>query len=130
MWSNSSATRGIGTEGSPDRVEVSLNSGERATRHRAAALQTSGALTSERLYLFSTWALDRLLPGEAVWLACDLLVAGLDTPALAELAGEPPTSLTLADGEPLVRTMLAELGIEPVNTTQAACSSHATSRAR
>jgi hypothetical protein len=63
--------------------------------------------------------LDLLQPGEAVWLACDLLVAGFETPALIELAGESPTSLTRADGEPLVRQMLTELGIEPVNTTQA-----------
>ncbi|MFI9503359.1 hypothetical protein [Nocardia sp. NPDC052566] len=39
--------------------------------------------------------LDLLSPEEAVWLACDLLVAGIDTPALRELAGESPTGLTL-----------------------------------
>lgn len=60
-----------------------------------------------------------LLPESTVWLACDLLVAGVDTPAVMELAGESPTRLTLADAEPLVRRMLHELGIEPVDAGQA-----------
>jgi len=37
-------------------------------------------------------ALD-LEPDKAVWLAYDLLVDGVDTPALCELAGESPTRL-------------------------------------
>jgi hypothetical protein len=63
--------------------------------------------------------LDLLRPGEAVWLACDLLVAGVETSALVELAGESPTGLTLADAVPLVRRMLAELGIEPIDRSRA-----------
>lgn len=49
---------------------------------------------------------------DAVWLACDLLVAGVDTPAVAELAGEP------FEGTPglreIVLRMFAELGIAPI----------------
>ncbi|WP_306749529.1 hypothetical protein [Saccharothrix yanglingensis] len=62
---------------------------------------------------------DLLSPDEAVWLACDLLVAGVETPALLELAGESPTRLTLADAAPLVRQTLAELGAEPIDASQA-----------
>jgi hypothetical protein len=61
-----------------------------------------------------------LLPENTVWLACDLLMAGVETPAVVELAGESPTQLTLGDAVPLVRQVLAELGVEPVDTTQAA----------
>lgn len=61
-----------------------------------------------------------LVPGTAVWLACDLLVAGVETPAVMELAGESPTGLTRGDAEPLVRRMLSEMGIEPLDTGQAA----------
>ena len=39
----------------------------------------------ERLLLLNA---HRLLPSQAVWLACDLLVAGVETPAVVELAGE------------------------------------------
>jgi hypothetical protein len=63
--------------------------------------------------------LEDLRPDEAVWLACDLLVAGIETPAVLELAGEPPNRLVRADAVPLVRQMLAELGVEPVDTSQA-----------
>lgn len=62
---------------------------------------------------------DLLRPDEAVWLACDLLVAGVETPMLLELAGESPTRLTLADAVPLVRQTLTELGVEPIDTSQA-----------
>lgn len=60
-----------------------------------------------------------LRPDEAVWLACDLLVAGVETPTLLELAGESPIRLILADAVPLVRQTLAELGVEPIDTAQA-----------
>jgi hypothetical protein len=62
---------------------------------------------------------DLVRPGEAVWLACDLLVAGVETPTLAELAGESPTRLTLSDAVPLVRQTLAELGVVPIDASQA-----------
>jgi hypothetical protein len=62
--------------------------------------------------------LDVLRPGAAVWLACDLLLAGVETPAVLEVA-ESPTQLTAAEAMPLVGQMLAELGVEPVDTSQA-----------
>lgn len=58
-------------------------------------------------------------PGDAVWLACELLAAGVDSPTLAELAGESPTRLTSSDAVPLVRQTLAELGIVPIAASQA-----------
>lgn len=62
---------------------------------------------------------DRLLrlnagllpPDQAVWLACDLLVAGYETPAVIELAGESPTQLWTWEADPLTDRVLAELGI-------------------
>ncbi|GGU20877.1 hypothetical protein [Lentzea flava] len=51
-----------------------------------------------------------LLPDQAVWLACDLLLAGYETPALVELAGESPTDLRGCDAEALADRVLAELG--------------------
>lgn len=62
---------------------------------------------------------DRLHPGDAVWLACDLLIAGVETPALPELAGESPARLTLADGGPLIRQVLAGLGVERIDVVRA-----------
>lgn len=58
--------------------------------------------------------------GAAVRLACDLLVAGIDRPGVVELAIESTTALLRSEGEPLVRRMLSELGVEPVDTTEAA----------
>lgn len=58
-------------------------------------------------------------PDAAIRLACDLLVAGGNSPALVELAGESPTRLRIADAGPLVRQMLVELGVEPVDRGQA-----------
>jgi hypothetical protein len=63
--------------------------------------------------------LDLVEADEAVWLACDLLVAGAETPTLMELAGESPTQLLHADAVPLVRQMLAELGVAPVEASRA-----------
>jgi hypothetical protein len=61
---------------------------------------------------------DALRPGDAVWLACDLLVAGIESPAVVELAGEPPTRLERSDAVLLVRRLLAEIGVEPVDPGQ------------
>jgi len=58
-------------------------------------------------------------PDRAVWLACDLLIAGLDTPALCELAGESPTRLEKGEAGALVRQFLVELGFEPMTSEQA-----------
>ncbi|PWK90716.1 hypothetical protein C8D88_101736 [Lentzea atacamensis] len=61
---------------------------------------------------------DRLLPSQAVWLACDLLVAGIGTPAVVELAGESPAGLLADDAELLADRVLAELGIPRLNREQ------------
>ncbi|MBE1463680.1 hypothetical protein [Kibdelosporangium phytohabitans] len=59
------------------------------------------------LRLNAELVVDLLRPDESVWLACDLLVAGVETPTLAELAGESPTQLRVADAVPLVRQTLS-----------------------
>jgi hypothetical protein len=46
---------------------------------------------------------------DVVRLACDLLVAGIDTPSIVELAALP-YSATMNDVDPLFRAMLVELG--------------------
>jgi hypothetical protein len=52
-------------------------------------------------------------------LACDLLVAGLDTPATVEVAGLRRDA-TLGDSEELLRSMLEEHGVQiPVPQTDA-----------
>ncbi|MGM1061436.1 hypothetical protein [Saccharothrix sp. Mg75] len=76
-------------------------------------------LRERLLRLNADLIVDLLRPDEAIWLACDLLVAGVESPALLELAGEPPSRFTLADAVPLVRRTLAELGVEPVDTSRA-----------
>ncbi|SES45420.1 hypothetical protein SAMN04488000_13627 [Lentzea albida] len=58
-------------------------------------------------------------PERAVWTACDLLVAGLDTPALCELAGESPTRLEAGDAAALVRQVVVELGLKPMTHDEA-----------
>jgi hypothetical protein len=58
-------------------------------------------------------------PERVVWLACDLLVAGLDSPALRELAGESPTRLEQSEANALVRQVLVELGIELMTEDEA-----------
>ncbi|MFJ8960160.1 hypothetical protein ACIRG5_12310 [Lentzea sp. NPDC102401] len=50
-------------------------------------------------------------PERVVWLACDLLIAGLDSPTLRELAGESPARLEQRDADALVRQVLVELGV-------------------
>jgi len=62
---------------------------------------------------------DRLRPEYAVWLACDLLMAGVESPAVMELAGESPTRLSSAHAVPLVRQALSELGIGSIDSLQA-----------
>jgi len=60
---------------------------------------------------------DKLDVANAVGLACDLLVAGVDTPATVEVAGlSSSTPPVHPDVAPLVVAMLAELGMRmPVN---------------
>jgi hypothetical protein len=79
----------------------------------------SDELRERVLRLNADLLVDLLRPDDAIWLACDLLVAGVETPTLLELAGESPTRLTLADAVPLVRQTLVELGVEPIDTSQA-----------
>lgn len=62
----------------------------------------------------------RLFPAEPVRLACDLLLAGIESPAIVALACESPARLTISDGEPILRQLLTELEIEPLNEYQAA----------
>jgi hypothetical protein len=64
--------------------------------------------------------LCRLFPAEPVRLACDLLAAGIESPAIIALACESPTRLAVSDGEPVLRQLLTKLQIEPLNEYQAA----------
>jgi hypothetical protein len=52
-----------------------------------------------------------LVPDQAVWLTCDLLLAGYETPAVVELAGESPTLLHGQDADMLADRVLTELGM-------------------
>jgi hypothetical protein len=63
-------------------------------------------------------ALD-IEPDRAVWLACDLLLDGVDTPALCELAGESPTRLDKWETRDRLRQVLEELGIPPMSYEEA-----------
>ncbi|MET9226932.1 hypothetical protein [Lentzea sp. NPDC003310] len=58
-------------------------------------------------------------PERAVWTACDLLIAGVDSPALCELAGESPTRLEASAAAALVRQVLVELGHTPMTHDEA-----------
>ncbi|MEV0146489.1 MULTISPECIES: hypothetical protein [unclassified Nonomuraea] len=58
------------------------------------------------------------LPGsvtDAGWLACELVEAGLDTPAVWELAGHALSIGAMKEVEPLVRQVLAESGFPPID---------------
>lgn len=62
---------------------------------------------------------ERVETDAAVWLACDLLVAGVDTPALCELAGESPARLDARKARPLIRRVFAELDVPLMAEEQA-----------
>ena len=65
---------------------------------------------SRRVTLLNAeYSLAKAKGSECVWLACDLLVAGVDGPAVAELAAAS-TDMSFSDGEPLIVAMLDELG--------------------
>lgn len=64
-------------------------------------------------------AATRLSTEDAIRLACDLLVAEVDTPAVVELAGASVRSTYTPDAALLVEQMLAELGIEQMSQRQA-----------
>ncbi len=76
-------------------------------------------LREQLLRLNADQADHNIEPERVVWLACDLLIAGLDTPALCELAGESPTRLEKGEAGALVRQFLVELGMEPMTHEQA-----------
>ncbi|USX50076.1 hypothetical protein [Lentzea sp. HUAS12] len=52
-------------------------------------------------------------------LACDLPVAGVESPAVAELAGEAPTQLRSEDATALFGRVVAELGLPRLTLEQA-----------
>ncbi|GGU20886.1 hypothetical protein [Lentzea flava] len=72
-------------------------------------------LRDRLLRLNAAFVANEVQPDVAVRLACDLLEAGVDSPALRELAGESPTRLTVRQVRPLVAAALAELRL-PVLT--------------
>jgi hypothetical protein len=55
----------------------------------------------------------------AVWLACDLLLAGVESPAVIELAGESPSGLRSEEATALFEQSLAELGLPTLTQEQA-----------
>ncbi|GLY78436.1 hypothetical protein [Actinoallomurus iriomotensis] len=63
--------------------------------------------------------LAKLFPGEPVWIACGLLVAGIETPAVIALACESPTRLVVREGRPLVQRLLSELALDAMGVHQA-----------
>jgi hypothetical protein len=75
---------------------------------------------SRRLALANArYSLGMTAVGDCVRLACNLIVAGVDGPAVVELAGESP-NLTRLDGTPLVGAMFEELGLPRVAEETAA----------
>ncbi|MEU6426605.1 hypothetical protein ABZ860_11940 [Microbispora sp. NPDC046973] len=52
---------------------------------------------------------------EAGWLACELIEAGLNSPAVWELAGYAMSIGSMTEVEPLVREVLVESGLPPID---------------
>lgn len=74
----------------------------------------------DRLMRFNAEVADGVLESrDTVGFACDLLLAGLDTPAMRELAGESPVQQRASETYDLARQMLVELGVEPMTYDQA-----------
>jgi hypothetical protein len=84
-------------------------------RERLDRLQAAAVLDHDTSDVF----LIELFPGEPVRIACDLLVAGVETPAVIALACESPTRLALREGRPLVRRLLSELPLDAMSVHQA-----------
>lgn len=84
-------------------------------RERLERLHAAAVLDQDTSDLF----LAKLFPGEPVWIACELLVSGIETPTVIALACESPTRLTLQEGRPLVRKLLSELAPDPMNIHRA-----------
>ncbi|MEW9551212.1 hypothetical protein [Nonomuraea sp. NPDC050783] len=55
---------------------------------------------------------------DAGWMACDLIGAGIDTPSTLELAGYALSVGSLSEIEPLLRQVLADCGMPPVDIQQ------------
>jgi hypothetical protein len=55
---------------------------------------------------------------DAGWMACDLIGAGIDTPSTLELAGHALSIGSLSEIEPLLRQVLFECGMPPIDTRQ------------
>ena len=56
---------------------------------------------------------------EAGWLACELIEAGLDTPAVWELAGHALSIGPMAEIQPLVVEVFIEAGFPPIDVERA-----------
>jgi hypothetical protein len=82
-------------------------------------VELSAELDRRVALLNASFSLGPVPAGDCVWLACDLLVAGVDTPAVTELAGAPP-DLTFVDGAALIAAMLDELGLPRLDEITAA----------
>ncbi|MBB2748838.1 UNVERIFIED_ORG: hypothetical protein FHR35_008741 [Microbispora rosea subsp. rosea] len=52
---------------------------------------------------------------EAGWLACELIEAGLDSPAVWELAGCALSTGSMTEVEPLIREVMTESGFPPID---------------
>jgi hypothetical protein len=57
---------------------------------------------------------------DAGWLACELIEAGLDTPAVWELAGQVLSIGPMTEVEPLVRQVMVESGFPPIDLQRTA----------
>ncbi|MFI6321222.1 hypothetical protein ACIBG8_27040 [Nonomuraea sp. NPDC050556] len=55
---------------------------------------------------------------DAGWLACDLIGVGVDTPTTLELAGHALSIGSMAEIEPLIRQVLTECDMPPIDTQQ------------
>ncbi|MEV4398283.1 hypothetical protein [Nonomuraea sp. NPDC049607] len=55
---------------------------------------------------------------DAGWMACELIGAGVDTPSTIELAGYALSIGSLSEIEPLLRQVLSECGMPPLDTQQ------------
>ncbi|TMR98881.1 hypothetical protein [Nonomuraea basaltis] len=55
---------------------------------------------------------------DAGWVACDLIGTGVDTPTTLELAGHALSIGSMSEIEPLIRQVLSECGMPPIDTQQ------------
>ncbi|WP_090931811.1 hypothetical protein [Nonomuraea jiangxiensis] len=55
---------------------------------------------------------------DAGWIACELIGAGVDTPTTLELAGYALSIGSMSEIEPLIRQVLSECGMPPIDPRQ------------